>query len=59
MTGVRVPLPAHSEPAIVYFEEAVPHRPLPETIWDNTVGPSWNVEESRQIGFTQEYSVSP
>jgi hypothetical protein len=59
VTGVRVPLAAHSERAIVYFEEVVPHRPLPETIWDNAVGPSWNIEESRQIGFTQEYSVLP
>jgi hypothetical protein len=29
---------------------------LNETVWDNATGPFWDVEESKQIGFTQDYS---
>lgn len=40
----------------VVFEETLPKKPLSETVWDNAVGPFWDVEESKQIGFTQDYS---
>lgn len=34
-------------------------KPLDETIWDNMRGPIWDVNESRQIGFTQDYEFTP
>ena len=40
----------------VVFEEVIPSRPLNETVWDNATGAFWDVEESKQIGFTQDYS---
>jgi hypothetical protein len=40
----------------VAFEETLPSKPLSETVWDNAKGPFWDVEESKQIGFTQDYS---
>lgn len=40
----------------VVFEETLPRKPLNETVWDNRVGALWDVEESKQIGFTQDYS---
>lgn len=44
------------EDVSVVFEETLPKRPLNETVWDNRTGPFWDSEESRQIGFTQDYS---
>lgn len=38
------------------FEEVIPGKPLNETVWDNANGPFWDIEESKQIGFTQDYS---
>jgi hypothetical protein len=49
-------LSSHADEIVVYFEESVPAKPLPETVWDNTTGPIWDVAESNQIGFTQHYS---
>jgi hypothetical protein len=40
----------------VIFEDTLPNRSLNETVWDNAIGPFWDVEESKQIGFTQNYS---
>jgi hypothetical protein len=40
----------------VQFESVVPGKPLDETVWDNVSGPFWDVSESEQIGFTQNYS---
>jgi hypothetical protein len=57
--GVTATLPAHAERVAVYFVEQVPHRPLSETIWDNVIGAQWDVEESHQIGFTQQYKAIP
>ncbi len=49
-----------SVPAIknlrVIFDEVIPGKPLNETVWDNASGPFWDVEESKQIGFTQDYT---
>jgi hypothetical protein len=39
----------------IIFEEVVPGRPFKETVWDNVSGPFWDVEEAKQIGFTQNY----
>lgn len=41
---------------VVRFEESLPGKPLPETVWDNVTGPFWDVKESRQIGYTQNYA---
>ncbi len=40
----------------ILYEEVLPNKPLNETVWDNAKGPFWDVEESKQIGFTQDYS---
>ncbi len=40
---------------VVSFEQAVPGKPLNETVWDNISGPFWDVKESKQIGFNQHY----
>jgi len=39
----------------IKFEESVQGKPFKETVWDNVSGPFWDIEESRQIGFTQSY----
>ncbi len=40
----------------VELEETLPKKPLNETVWDNHIGAFWDIEESKQIGFTQDYS---
>jgi hypothetical protein len=40
----------------IIFEEVIPGKPLNETVWDNAIGPFWDIKESEQIGFTQDYS---
>jgi hypothetical protein len=40
----------------VIFQEVIPGKPLNETVWDNTAGAFWDIKESKQIGFTQNYS---
>ncbi len=40
----------------IIFEEVIPGKPLNETVWDNATGPFWDIKESEQIGFTQNYS---
>jgi hypothetical protein len=40
----------------VTFEAVIPGKPLNETVWDNAKGPFWDIKESQQIGFTQDYS---
>ena len=42
----------------ILFDEVIPGKPLNETVWDNAVGPFWDVKESSQIGFTQDSSRS-
>ncbi|MCE5195373.1 MAG: hypothetical protein LLF28_08015 [Nitrospiraceae bacterium] len=39
----------------IKFEESVEGKSFKETVWDNVSGPFWDIEESRQIGFTQNY----
>jgi hypothetical protein len=41
---------------LVRFESTLADKPLTETVWDNVSGAFWDVEESNQIGFTQNYS---
>jgi len=40
----------------VIFQDVIPGKPLNETVWDNATGAFWDVKESKQIGFTQDYS---
>jgi hypothetical protein len=40
----------------VVLEDTLPQRPINETVWDNATGAFWDIEESKQIGFTQDYS---
>lgn len=40
----------------IVFEEVIPGKPLNETVWDNAKGPFWDLKESNQIGFTQDYT---
>lgn len=41
---------------LVRFESTLPGQPLCETVWDNASGPFQDAVESKQIGFTQNYS---
>lgn len=34
----------------VRFEDTIPGKPLPETVWDNATGAFWDERESRRIG---------
>ena len=54
---ITQPLPSQNLNVLVDFEEVIPTKPLPETVWDNVSGPFWNVTESNQIGFTQHYKA--
>jgi hypothetical protein len=49
-------LPTYPDTAVVYFEEAIPTKPLLETVWDNVTGVFWDAGESKQIGYTRNYS---
>jgi hypothetical protein len=46
---------ASLEKTNIIFEEALPGKQLNETVWDNKSGPFWDIQESKQIGFTQDY----
>lgn len=43
---------------VVLLQPIFPDKPFSEIVCDNTIGVSWNPEESRQIGFTQRYANS-
>jgi hypothetical protein len=50
-------LPDRSDLATVIFLEPVfPGKPFDEVVVDNSIGAIWSPEESRKIGFTQNYS---
>jgi hypothetical protein len=49
-------LPPNPEAVLFRFEDTIPGKPLPETVWDNVSGPFWDIQESKQIGFTQNYA---
>jgi hypothetical protein len=49
-------LATNSKTILVRFESSVPGKPLNETVWDNVTGAFWDVTESKQIGYTQDYS---
>lgn len=51
----QLPLPGFEEIQVV-LEETLLKKPLNETVWDNSTCAFWDVEESKQIGFTQDYS---
>lgn len=56
VSPVETSLSSSSQKILVRFDSPLPERPLAETVWDNAVGAFWDVKESRQIGFTQDYS---
>lgn len=45
-----------TQAVLVRFENTLPNKPLRETVWDNASGAFWDIEESNQIGFTQNYN---
>jgi hypothetical protein len=49
-------LPTNSQALLVRFEETLTGTPLTETVWDNVSGAFADARESKQIGFTQDYS---
>lgn len=51
--------PWQDRTVLIQFTPVVPGKPLDETIWDNIQGPIWDVCESLQIGFTQDYQFTP
>lgn len=46
----------HIDRINVAFQETIIGKPLYQTVWDNAIGPFWDVKEAKQIGFTQNYS---
>jgi hypothetical protein len=44
-----------SQKILFRFENTLPGTPLAETVWDNVAGAFASAEESKQIGFTQDY----
>jgi len=57
INSISQDLPRYSNGIIVYFEESIPGKPLHETVWDSARGAFWDVKESGQIGFTQNYKA--
>jgi len=45
----------HDVRAAAVFEEVIPGKALPETVWDND-GPFWDQKYSQRIGFIQHYT---
>ena len=48
-------IPTQSKKVLVYLESVIPGKSIDETVWDNVQGAQWNPNESRQIGYTQDY----
>lgn len=48
------PLQTHV-PLVVYLAPVFPDKPFSEIVCDNSTGVMWSPEESRHIGFTQQY----
>ena len=56
VSPLETSLPSNARKVLVRFESTLPGKPLAETVWDNVSGAFADAEESRQIGFTQNYS---
>lgn len=56
ISPLETSLPPITQPVLVRFESTLPARPLAETVWDNVSGAFADDVESKQIGFTQDYS---
>ena len=50
-------LPPSHEKVLIRFESTLPGTPMAETMWDNVSCAFADIEESKQIGFTQNYSA--
>jgi hypothetical protein len=57
ISGFETSLPLNPEKVLIRFESTLPGTPLAETVWDNVTGAVADLEESKQIGFTQNYSM--
>lgn len=57
ISGFETSLPLNPEKVLIRFESPLPDTPLAETVWDNVTGAFADLEESKQIGFTQNYSL--
>ena len=55
VASIETDVPSYEGTAVVSFDSVLPNKKLSETVWDNVTGPFWDVEESQQIGFTQNY----
>lgn len=53
--GYQSSLQPDQRKLLVKFEEVIPGHPVSETVWDNVSGPFFDIIESKQIGFTQDY----
>src|SRR5688572_26858911 len=56
VSSLETSLPSSGRKILVRFASTLPGKPLAETVWDNVSGAFADAEESRQIGFTQNYS---
>jgi len=57
VSPLETTLPSSSQRISVRFERTLPGTPLTETVWDNVAGAFASAEESKQIGFTQDYAT--
>lgn len=56
-TKYSMSLPERTNSATVIFLEPVfPGKPFDEIVCDNAIGAMWDPEESKKIGFTQDYA---
>lgn len=53
---LKTSLAPNSQVILFRFESTLPGTPLSETVWDNESEPFADVEQSKQIGYTQDYS---
>ena len=55
VSPLETTLLSSSQRILFRFENTLNGTPLTETVWDNVTGACANAEESKQIGFTQNY----
>ncbi|NWG87973.1 MAG: hypothetical protein HXY26_10785, partial [Hydrogenophilaceae bacterium] len=53
---IETHLPSSTQPILIQFESTLPGRVVVETVWDNVTGAFADTAESKQIGYTQDYS---
>jgi hypothetical protein len=55
VSPLETTLASSSQKLLLRFDSTLPGTQLTETVWDNVTGAFASAEESKQIGFTQDY----